>query len=394
MRTATTPTRCAATRFSNWLSIACPRATICARNQPSRGWKTCPIGEPRAGAGGTVAARVGLVLDIDDTFDRVHGAQQLRLFNAHYDDYGFQPIVVFDGEGRFITALLRPGKRRSGVELRGFVRRLVGALRAHWPRVEILLRADSHYASPEVFDWCRANRVDWLFGLARNPALAGDVAALETSTAARFKAAPTRGKVRRLTQFYDAAESWGRVERIIARVEAGLAGTIPASSSPISKPGAPSTSTSGSCARGQAENQIKAWKNHLAADRHFLPYRRGQPVSPVLARRRLLAVVVGAPCHAQTLGLARPPVRHLTAAADQACRPRRRSEDSAQTPPDQAILHAPQASAASCHLNAGASAPNSLVSLSTSSACPITETNLPQWDWIGPSMPRDHNHSG
>jgi hypothetical protein len=24
----------------------------------------------------------------------------LRLFNAHYDDYGFQPIVVFDGEGR------------------------------------------------------------------------------------------------------------------------------------------------------------------------------------------------------------------------------------------------------------------------------------------------------
>jgi hypothetical protein len=36
-----------------------------------------------------------IVLDIDHTFDRVHGGQQLRLFN-----YGFQPIVVFDGEGR------------------------------------------------------------------------------------------------------------------------------------------------------------------------------------------------------------------------------------------------------------------------------------------------------
>src|SRR6516225_7539350 len=56
-----------------------------------------------------------IVLDIDDTFDRVHGGQQLRLFNAYYDDYGFQPIVVFDGEGRFVTALLRPGKRPSGV---------------------------------------------------------------------------------------------------------------------------------------------------------------------------------------------------------------------------------------------------------------------------------------
>jgi hypothetical protein len=124
----------------------------------------------------------------------VHGGQQLRLFNAYYDDYGFQPIVVFDAEGRFVTALLRPGKRPSGVEIRGFVRRLIGALRSHWPKVEILLRADSHYASPEVFDWCRKNRVDWVFGLAPNAALCRHVAALEKSTAARFKAAPGRGK--------------------------------------------------------------------------------------------------------------------------------------------------------------------------------------------------------
>jgi hypothetical protein len=52
-----------------------------------------------------------IVLDIDDTFDRVHGGQELRLFNAFYNDYGFQPIVVFDGEGRFVTAVLRPAKR-------------------------------------------------------------------------------------------------------------------------------------------------------------------------------------------------------------------------------------------------------------------------------------------
>ena len=61
------------------------------------------------------------------------------------------------------------------------------AIRAHWPKVEILLRADSHYAAPEVFDWCRANRVDWLFGLAPNVALRRHVTALEKSTAERFK---------------------------------------------------------------------------------------------------------------------------------------------------------------------------------------------------------------
>src|ERR1700750_165120 len=85
-----------------------------------------------------------IVLDIDDTFDRVHGGQQLRLFNAHYDGYGFQPIVVFDGEGRFITAGLRPAKRPSGKEIKPFLRRLSRAIRAHWPNTEILLRADSH----------------------------------------------------------------------------------------------------------------------------------------------------------------------------------------------------------------------------------------------------------
>ena len=88
--------------------------------------------EQYCGSFRTVPQRI--VLDIDDTFDRVHGGQQLRLFNAYHDDYGFQPIVVFDGEGRFVTALLRPGKRPSGVEIRGFARRLVGAIRAHWPK--------------------------------------------------------------------------------------------------------------------------------------------------------------------------------------------------------------------------------------------------------------------
>src|SRR5437879_5713659 len=132
-----------------------------------------------------------VVLDIDDTFDRVHGGQQLRLFNAYYDDYGFQPIVVFDGEGRFVTALLRPGKRPSGVEIRDFVRRLVGAIRAIGPRACPWPEQGSRFCcAPTVImrpQKCStgvgANRVDWLFGLAPNVALCRHVAALEKSTA-------------------------------------------------------------------------------------------------------------------------------------------------------------------------------------------------------------------
>ncbi|MQP67051.1 hypothetical protein GE253_17120 [Niveispirillum sp. SYP-B3756] len=35
-------------------------------------------------------------------------------------------------------------------------------IRAHWPRVEILVRADSHYAAPEVFDLGRTSGVDFI----------------------------------------------------------------------------------------------------------------------------------------------------------------------------------------------------------------------------------------
>jgi hypothetical protein len=209
-----------------------------------------------------------IILDIDDTFDRVHGAQQLRLFNAYHDDYGFQPIVVFDGEGRFVTALLRPGKRPGGREIRAFLRRLVGAIRANWPQVEILLRADSHYTAPEVLEWCRANRVDWVLGLASNAALRRHVEALEKTTAERFRAAPARGKVRRFKEFYDGAQSWSRVERIIARVEAGPEGIDTRFIVTNLEGGRPKQLYQALyCARGQAENHIKAWKNHLAADR-------------------------------------------------------------------------------------------------------------------------------
>jgi hypothetical protein len=67
-----------------------------------------------------------IVLDVDDTFDAVHGGQQLRLFNAHYDEYGFQPIVVFDGEGRPVAAPVKGGEnvyRRGGQK----VYRMAGA---------------------------------------------------------------------------------------------------------------------------------------------------------------------------------------------------------------------------------------------------------------------------
>jgi hypothetical protein len=166
-----------------------------------------------------------------------------------------------------IAALLRPACRPTGQKIVFWLRRLITARRENWPRVEILLRADSHYCTPEVLRFCRAERLGYVLGVAPTTTLRKHVAALEAGTTAR--AAKAGGeKLRRLKEFYDGTASWDRVDRIIARVEAGPQG---ADTRFIV------TSLDGVrgrtiyqelyCARGQAENHIKSWKTHLAADR-------------------------------------------------------------------------------------------------------------------------------
>ena len=208
-----------------------------------------------------------IVLDIDDTFDAVHGGQQMRLFNAHHDEYGFQPIIVFDGDGRMIAAVLRPACRPSGQHIVKWLRRLIAAVRANWPRVAIMLRADSHYCTPEVLRFCRAERLDYTLGVAPTTTLRKHIAALEQSTVARAAAAGDE-KLRRFKEFHDGAASWDRVERIVARIEAGPRGVD--TRFIVTSLGGGSARTLYQdiyCARGQAENHIKAWKTHLAADR-------------------------------------------------------------------------------------------------------------------------------
>ena len=208
-----------------------------------------------------------IVLDIDDTFDAVHGHQQLRLFNAFYDEFGFQPIVVFDGEGRLVGTLLRPARRPKGAESAAHIRRLIRQIRAHWPKTEILLRADSHYCTPEVLDLCDRLGLRYILGLSKNGRLAQNISALEASTAARYARTPGQ-KLRRFKTFSYAARSWSKPRRVIARVEIGPMGRDTRYIV---------TNLEGGrgkhlyemlySARGQAENHIKAWKTHLASDR-------------------------------------------------------------------------------------------------------------------------------
>ena len=86
-----------------------------------------------------------------DTLDRVHGGQQLSLFHAHHDSRCFLPIHIYEATtGKPVAVILRPGKTPDGAEVARVLRHLVKAIRARWPKVEIVIRGDSHYARPEA----------------------------------------------------------------------------------------------------------------------------------------------------------------------------------------------------------------------------------------------------
>src|SRR4026209_2019661 len=87
------------------------------------------------------AATEAVVLDIDDTFDAVHGHQQLSLFNAHYDERCFLPIHIYEGtSGKPVAVILREGKTPAGVEVRTILKHVIGRIRGRWPKVAIVVR--------------------------------------------------------------------------------------------------------------------------------------------------------------------------------------------------------------------------------------------------------------
>jgi hypothetical protein len=209
-----------------------------------------------------------ILLDIDDTLDRVHGGQQLSLFHAHHDSRCFLPMHIYEATtGKPVAVILRPGKTPGGAEVALVLRHVVKAIHRRWPRVEIVIRGDSHYGRPEAMAWLERNRVGYVFGLAGNRVLLDRVADLAENAAVR-RAEEDADKVRSFHDLHYAARSWKEKERrVIARIEATRQGSD--SRFIITNlTGAPRWLYEVLyCGRGQAENLIKAHKLHLASDR-------------------------------------------------------------------------------------------------------------------------------
>ena len=209
-----------------------------------------------------------IILDLDATDDRVHGHQEGRFFHGYYDCYCYLPLYVFCGR-HLLAAKLRRSNIDASAGALAEIERIVAQIRARWPKVEILLRADSGFDRDDLMAWCEAHRVDIVFGLARNHPLLGqiadDLAAVEVTSLER--GAPAR----RFADFaWRTLDSWSRERRVVAKAEHLPKGSNPrfvVTSLPASAIDARTLYEDLYCARGEVENRIKEQQLDLFADR-------------------------------------------------------------------------------------------------------------------------------
>jgi hypothetical protein len=209
-----------------------------------------------------------IVLDLDATDDPLHGAQEGRFFHGYYGCYCYLPLYVFCGR-HLLAAVLRPSNIDASAGAIDEVERIVARIRARWPRVHILLRADSGFAREELMAWCETNGVDYVFGLARNPRLVAELEGELIQAAAEH--AETGGPARRFKEFrYATLDSWSRERRVIGKAEHLAKGSNPrfivTSLAPALIEGR-TLYEDVYCARGQVENRIKEQQLDLFADR-------------------------------------------------------------------------------------------------------------------------------
>ena len=190
-----------------------------------------------------------------------------------------------------LAALLRPSNIDASAGAVAEVARIVDRIRAAWPRVEILLRADSGFARDELMAWCEANRVDYVFGLARNPRLVAELDADLAAAAAEHAA--TGQPARRFKEFsYATLDSWSRARRVIGKAEHLAKGPNPrfiVTSLPPSVIDGRILYERVYCARGEMENRIKEQQLDLFADRTSAATMRAQSAAAVVRVVRLRA---------------------------------------------------------------------------------------------------------
>jgi hypothetical protein len=163
-----------------------------------------------------------IILDVDATDDPTHGAQTLSGYHGYFRQHQYLPLHVYEGHSGFPLAVwLRPGAIHASLGAVDILRALVAQVRAAWPGVRILVRADNGLGVPAVYEFCEAEHLDYVIGYASNPVLARATAQALADVELYYRCYGHRDPhVQRFEEVRDyQAGSWPHARRVIAKGE-------------------------------------------------------------------------------------------------------------------------------------------------------------------------------
>jgi hypothetical protein len=209
-----------------------------------------------------------IVLDLDATDDPIHGEQEGRFFHGYYGCYCYLPLYVFCGR-HLLAAKLRRANIDASAGSEEETARIVAQIRRRWPKVKIILRADSGFCREGLMAWCEQNGVDYVFGLARNARLEKCISG---ALAEARRASQASGRPARVLRdfLWTTRDSWSRRRRVVAKAEWTRGEANPRFIVTSLKPSAWRAKALYEdlyCARGDMENRIKECQLDLMADR-------------------------------------------------------------------------------------------------------------------------------
>ena len=209
-----------------------------------------------------------IILDLDATDDPLHGHQFGRFFHGYYKCYCYLPLYIFCGS-HLLCAKLRPSNIDAAAGSVKQLEKIVEPIRSEWPKVKIVIRGDSGFCREHIMAWCEANKVDYVFGLAKNKRLHRALGKELHEAQQQFEVTGQAARVYKDFE-YRTRKSWSRSRRVIGKAEHLAKGANPrfvVTSLSRTKFDAANLYEKQYCARGDMENRIKEQQLYLFADR-------------------------------------------------------------------------------------------------------------------------------
>lgn len=164
-----------------------------------------------------------ITIDLDPTDDPTHGAQQLALFNGHYDSWCYLPVAGFlrfndEPEQYLFAAVLRPGNAPAALGAIGILRRILEMVRRSFRKAALRIRLDGGFAHPDVLDFLDAQPdVEYVVAMAKNAVLKRK--AKRAMRQARKLSRRSRNTEQVYSEAMYAAKTWPHPRRVIIKAE-------------------------------------------------------------------------------------------------------------------------------------------------------------------------------